>query len=88
MSHAKHRGKTRMDMDLCVRDIVYIRALIKKKVKGRVKFLKSCHNDNEIWNVDYRKKIWKVIYDPSKNWVVTILNPPSFNPIRKGKHEI
>ena len=77
MKHAQHRSLERHGQKLSVLDLTNLRFLIERKVGISSWFCKHGTNDtSEKWIVEYKEEMWYVVYDPMSRKVVTILNDP------------
>lgn len=77
MKHAQSKALERHGAQISISDLTAIRTLIEKHWGFKAWFYKFGHpRHTEKWIVDYNQELWYVVFDPNTRRVVTVLDDP------------
>ncbi len=71
------RAEARMGMKISSRELIDIRTRILFRDGEQAWFSKAGQRRTEKWIVEYYGRLWHVVFDRDKNWIVSVLDPPS-----------
>jgi len=86
MKHAQQRSLERQGKKLSVLALTNLRFAIEKRSGVSAWFVKYGSNEyTEKWIVEYKEELWYVVFDPQARRIVTILDDPHPEIVKRAK---